>query len=242
MVSNSQKRSLSLSHSLWYNGFPPSSHVPTSHICSELIVHIAHSLQYIFYTFIMKLRANPVIKFKANRIIAAPNKFASILLRIFSCCLFLAVCGCTAIPPYTQWEIDFRVCSRPTPMRSRCSRCFFFAPLLFDGQTVAAAKCCFLMVLIYLSINGCMFDARSMETGKFLSNHFCWYDNKRKCILFFFFFGVSVQRGSWKPKQKLTKPETNFRTKKKKIITQNNWIRIMWSTADVLAFCMFKID
>lgn len=28
----------------------------------------------------MKLRANPVIKFKANRIIAAPNKFTSIIL------------------------------------------------------------------------------------------------------------------------------------------------------------------
>lgn len=42
--------------------------------------HTRKQSSNIFYTFIMKLRANPVIKFKANRIIAAPNKFASIIL------------------------------------------------------------------------------------------------------------------------------------------------------------------
>lgn len=44
------------------------------------IQHTRKQSSNIFYTFIMKLRANPVIKFKANRIIAAPNKFASIIL------------------------------------------------------------------------------------------------------------------------------------------------------------------
>lgn len=80
----------------------------------------------IFYTFIMKLRANPVIKFKANRIIAAPNKFASIVCMHFS----RSWCGRNSI---RTGEIDFRVVGR---RQRHCSSCLPSHLLkLTDGQT-----------------------------------------------------------------------------------------------------------
>lgn len=100
------------------NALEARAYIPIHNMCTRL-VYCSVSRFNIFYTFIMKLRANPVIKFEANRIIAAPNKFASIVCVCINGILHFSRswCGRNSI---RSGEIDSYVVGR---RQRRCSSC-----------------------------------------------------------------------------------------------------------------------
>lgn len=146
--------------------------------------HTRKQSSNIFYTFIMKLRANPVIKFKANRIIAAPNKFASIILH-FSLTLvrlqfnphvksiFVVVVWCQTTtplpsppPPSLQQPLSLYLLPLPAclPMDGRLLFQRNVFALFIDGCTQFKWQCKFFLLIHF-------FDTETNGTECFFFTH-----------------------------------------------------------------------